>query len=155
MFVFRPVYPGGTVTLGTGRSQGWRKKSKGAFDGFWSPLKGCYPPPPKTHMAIENPLFEEVFPIENRDFSLPCQFSGVYGKNTPSEFWVWFHPSTWNQSNKKQTSCDVSHRDVWSLGTILGGSGSCGEKLRKVSSRHPEKSSDNSSYRLEVVELLK
>lgn len=26
--------------------------------------------PPKTNMAIENTLFEEVFPIENRDFSL-------------------------------------------------------------------------------------
>ena len=33
--------------------------------------------PPKTNMAMEHPPFEDVFPIEDGDFILPCQFSGV------------------------------------------------------------------------------
>ena len=28
--------------------------------------------PKKTNMAMENPPFEDVFPIENGDFPLPC-----------------------------------------------------------------------------------
>ena len=31
-------------------------------------LQGCTPP--KTNMTMENPLFEDVFPIENRYFLL-------------------------------------------------------------------------------------
>ena len=30
------------------------------------------PPPPKTDMAIENPPFEDVFPVENGDFPMSC-----------------------------------------------------------------------------------
>ena len=39
-------------------------------------LQGCTPP--KTNMTMENPLFEDVFPIENKDFPMSCSFSGVY-----------------------------------------------------------------------------
>ena len=34
-------------------------------------------PPRKTNMTMENPPFEEVFPIENSDFSMSCKFSGM------------------------------------------------------------------------------
>ena len=37
--------------------------------------------PLKTNMTMENPPFEDVFPIENgdfHDFPMSCQFSGVY-----------------------------------------------------------------------------
>ena len=33
---------------------------------------------PKTNMSMENPPFEDVFPIENRDFPTPNLFSGVF-----------------------------------------------------------------------------
>ena len=29
-------------------------------------------PPPKTNMPLEHQAFEDVFPIENGDFSLSC-----------------------------------------------------------------------------------
>ena len=32
----------------------------------------CEDYPPKTNMATENPPFEDVFPIENGHFLLPC-----------------------------------------------------------------------------------
>ena len=32
----------------------------------------CTYPPPKTDMAIENPPFEDVFPVENGDFPMSC-----------------------------------------------------------------------------------
>ena len=28
--------------------------------------------PPKTNMTVENPPFEDVFPIENRNFPMSC-----------------------------------------------------------------------------------
>ena len=35
-------------------------------------------PPNKTNMTMENPLFEDVFPVENGEFPMSCLFSGVY-----------------------------------------------------------------------------
>ena len=35
--------------------------------------------PPKTNMAVENPAFEDVLPIEHGDFPVPCLSSGVVG----------------------------------------------------------------------------
>ena len=30
------------------------------------------PPPPKTNMTMEDPPFEDVFPIEHGDFPMSC-----------------------------------------------------------------------------------
>ena len=47
---------------------------------LWSMLifAGHDTPPPKSNMTMENPPFEDVFPIENGDFPMSCYFSGVY-----------------------------------------------------------------------------
>ena len=33
--------------------------------------------PQKTNMTLQNPPFEDAFPIENGDFPMSCYFSGV------------------------------------------------------------------------------
>ena len=43
---------------------------------------------PKTNMAIENTLFEEVFPIENRDFHCHVSFGSVYFFLSDRRFFV-------------------------------------------------------------------
>ena len=34
--------------------------------------------PRKTNSTMENPPFEDAFPIEHVDFPMSCEFSGVY-----------------------------------------------------------------------------
>ena len=44
----------------------------------WGGLTPCVAIPPKTNMTMENPPFEDVFPIENGDFShIMLVFRGV------------------------------------------------------------------------------
>ena len=39
--------------------------------------------PPKTNMTMENPPFEDVFPIEHGDFECHVSFQGVYPSRIP------------------------------------------------------------------------
>ena len=54
--------------------------------------------PVKTNMTVENPPFEDVFPIENGDFPMLCLFSGVYmvcslGTHSAEMIieWIWMY----------------------------------------------------------------
>ena len=57
---------------------------------FWMAILWLDYPPPKTNMTMENPPFEDVFPIGNGDFPMSCWFFRV------SFCWVGFPPTPWD-----------------------------------------------------------